>query len=85
MGVAGKNGVRNHSVKECQEILDVYFRHGHREIDTARTYAEGTTEEVSRLLPTEFRCTNIKVILCSNITVFVATGLEGKHLGYEVR
>jgi len=45
MGVAGKNGVRNHSLKECQEILDVYFRHGHREIDTARTYAEGTTEE----------------------------------------
>lgn len=46
MGVAGKNGVRNHSLKECQEILDVYFRHGHREIDTARMYAEGTTEEV---------------------------------------
>jgi len=45
MGVQGKNGVRNHLLKDCQEILDVYFRHGHRELDTARVYAEGTTEE----------------------------------------
>ena len=35
-------------VQDCQEILDVYFRHGHRELDTARVYAEGTTEEVSQ-------------------------------------
>jgi len=44
MGEPGKNGVRNSDLKQCQEILDVYFTHGHREIDTARMYAEGTTE-----------------------------------------
>ncbi|EIN07394.1 Aldo/keto reductase [Punctularia strigosozonata HHB-11173 SS5] len=44
IGEAGKNGVRNADKKECQEILDVFFNHGHSELDTARMYAEGTTE-----------------------------------------
>lgn len=46
MGEPGKNGVRNSDLKECQEILDVFFSHGHKELDTARVYAEGTTEQV---------------------------------------
>lgn len=45
-GFQGKNGVRTSSLTECQEILDVFFRHGHSELDTARMYAEGTTEQV---------------------------------------
>ncbi|KAL7283337.1 hypothetical protein ACG7TL_002766 [Trametes sanguinea] len=44
MGEAGKNGVRTSDPKECQEILDTFFKHGHTELDTARVYAEGTTE-----------------------------------------
>ena len=47
MGEAGKNGVRTSDLKECQEILDTFFSHGHKELDTARMYAEGTTEPVS--------------------------------------
>lgn len=46
MGEPGKNGVRTSDLKECQEILDVFFSHGHKELDTARMYAEGTTEQV---------------------------------------
>jgi aryl-alcohol dehydrogenase-like predicted oxidoreductase len=46
-GFAGKNGVRSSDNKECQQILDVFFAHGHKEIDTARAYAEGTAEQVS--------------------------------------
>lgn len=46
MGESGKNGVRTSDPSECQEIVDVFFRHGHRELDTARMYAEGTTEPV---------------------------------------
>lgn len=46
-GEAGKNGVRTSDLKDCQEILDIFFDHGHKEIDTARVYAEGTTETVS--------------------------------------
>ncbi|KAL0946948.1 hypothetical protein HGRIS_013107 [Hohenbuehelia grisea] len=46
MGFEGTNGVRNHDNKECQEILDIFFKHGHKELDTARIYAGGTTEEL---------------------------------------
>jgi hypothetical protein len=46
IGDAGKNGVRNSDPKEVQDILDTYFSYGHTELDTARMYAEGTTEEV---------------------------------------
>ncbi|KAF9236270.1 Aldo/keto reductase [Melanogaster broomeanus] len=45
-GFEGKNGVRTFAMGECQEVLDVFFAHGHSEIDTARMYAEGTTEQV---------------------------------------
>ncbi|KAI0709123.1 Aldo/keto reductase [Earliella scabrosa] len=44
MGEPNKNGVRTSDLKECQEILDAFFSHGHKELDTARMYAEGTTE-----------------------------------------
>ncbi|CAE6517674.1 unnamed protein product [Rhizoctonia solani] len=44
IGEPGKNGVRNSELNECQSILDTFFSHGYTEIDTARMYAEGTTE-----------------------------------------
>ncbi|KZT68969.1 Aldo/keto reductase [Daedalea quercina L-15889] len=44
MGELGKNGVRTSDLGECQEIVDIFFKHGHRELDTARMYGEGTTE-----------------------------------------
>ncbi|EGN93228.1 hypothetical protein SERLA73DRAFT_189721 [Serpula lacrymans var. lacrymans S7.3] len=46
MGYAGKDGVRNSDEKTCQEIIDVFFKHGHTELDTARMYGEGTTQEI---------------------------------------
>ena len=45
MGYAGKNGVRTSDKQECQDILNTFFKYGN-EIDTARTYGEGTTEQV---------------------------------------
>lgn len=45
IGAPGKNGVRNADLKECQGILDTFFKYGHKELDTARVYAEGTTEQ----------------------------------------
>jgi aryl-alcohol dehydrogenase-like predicted oxidoreductase len=50
MGSEGTNGVRTTTEKECQEILDIFFSHGHTEVDTARIYAGGTTEQVGRML-----------------------------------
>lgn len=46
LGEAGKNSVRTSDLGECQEIIDLFFKYGHRELDTARMYAEGTTESV---------------------------------------
>jgi len=46
IGFEGMNGVRTSGEKDSQEILDVFFSHGHTEVDTARIYAEGTTEQV---------------------------------------
>ena len=47
MGARGQGAVRNDKLEECQEILDVFYKHGHKELDTARVYGNGTTEEVS--------------------------------------
>ncbi|KAJ3966935.1 Aldo/keto reductase [Lentinula raphanica] len=46
MGFPGKNGVRTSDLDECQNIIDIFLQHGHSELDTARMYAEGTTEEL---------------------------------------
>ena len=46
MGRAGLNGVRTSDTQECQEILNAYFKFGN-ELDTARIYGDGTTEEVT--------------------------------------
>ncbi|KZT37087.1 Aldo/keto reductase [Sistotremastrum suecicum HHB10207 ss-3] len=45
IGAPGKNGVRTSTLEGAQEILDVFFKHGGKELDTARVYAEGTTED----------------------------------------
>ncbi|KAJ7612087.1 Aldo/keto reductase [Roridomyces roridus] len=34
-----------HELKDVEAIVDVFLKHGHREVDTARLYAEGTSEE----------------------------------------
>jgi aflatoxin B1 aldehyde reductase len=56
MGEAGKNGARMSDVRECQELLDSFFKYG-KEIDTAREYGKGTTEQVPISLPTLGLCT----------------------------
>jgi len=44
-GVNGKNGVRTDNLQDCQHLLDIFFASGNKELDTARGYGEGTTEE----------------------------------------
>ncbi|KAA1472011.1 Aldo/keto reductase [Dentipellis sp. KUC8613] len=44
-GAPGKEGARVHDLKDVEAILDVFQKHGHTEIDTARVYAGGTSEE----------------------------------------
>ncbi|KAI0706003.1 Aldo/keto reductase [Cerioporus squamosus] len=44
-GEEGKEGARVHDLKDVEAILDIFQAHGHYEIDTARTYTGGTSEE----------------------------------------
>ncbi|KAH9483767.1 Aldo-keto reductase [Psilocybe cubensis] len=44
-GAAGTHGARVHDIKDVQAILEAFRAHGHSEIDTARVYGNGTSEE----------------------------------------
>ncbi|KAE8353483.1 NADP-dependent oxidoreductase domain-containing protein [Aspergillus coremiiformis] len=46
LGKAGVEGVRVSSVEEAGAILDVFQAHGHKEVDSARLYGAGSTEEL---------------------------------------
>lgn len=45
IGKAGVEQTRVHSLDDAAAILDVFQRHGHSEIDTARYYGQGSSEE----------------------------------------
>ncbi|KAK7677164.1 hypothetical protein QCA50_019873 [Cerrena zonata] len=44
-GNAGEEGARVHTLADTQAILSAFRAHGHTEIDTARVYAGGSSEE----------------------------------------
>lgn len=45
----GRDAVRSSSLEEAQSIITAFLDNGYTELDTARIYAGGTTESVSRL------------------------------------
>ncbi|CAE7227131.1 unnamed protein product [Rhizoctonia solani] len=45
-GKPGTEGARIETVEAIREILDVFRSHGHCEVDTARVYTNGTSEEL---------------------------------------
>ncbi|PVG04151.1 Aldo/keto reductase [Serendipita vermifera] len=45
-GKEGAESVRTTSLDEMRDILDIFQKHGHKEVDTARIYTDGTCEEV---------------------------------------
>ncbi|KAI0155752.1 NADP-dependent oxidoreductase domain-containing protein [Pestalotiopsis sp. NC0098] len=45
LGKEGAEQARVHTLEEAGKILDVFQSHGHVEVDTARTYAGGSTEQ----------------------------------------
>ncbi|KAJ7236430.1 Aldo/keto reductase [Mycena haematopus] len=45
-GEPGVESVRVDNVQDIEAILDTFVKHGHREIDTARIYGRGTSEEM---------------------------------------
>ncbi|KAF7345566.1 Aflatoxin B1 aldehyde reductase member 3 [Mycena venus] len=45
-GEPGTEGARVDKVQDVEAILDLLLKHGHREVDTARIYARGTSEVI---------------------------------------
>lgn len=45
-GDEGRTPVRVTDTKDAQVLLDLFFKNGHTEIDSARLYGDGTTEVV---------------------------------------
>jgi aflatoxin B1 aldehyde reductase len=45
-GHLGTLGARVHSTDDAGQMLDIFQEHGHREIDTARLYGAGSSEEM---------------------------------------
>jgi aflatoxin B1 aldehyde reductase len=39
-------GARIHTAEEAGKILDIFQKHGHNEVDSARVYGNGSTEEI---------------------------------------
>ena len=50
MGAAGRTGVSVSSVDTAQDLINV-FSEQYKELDSARIYGDGTTEEVPFHLP----------------------------------
>lgn len=48
--IQGADQARIHTLEECAEILDVFQEFGHSEVDTARVYGGGSSEEYLRQL-----------------------------------
>jgi aflatoxin B1 aldehyde reductase len=44
-GKEGAEQSRVHTLEDCSAILDIFQAHGHNEVDTARVYGEGSSEE----------------------------------------
>lgn len=44
-GKAGAEQARVYTTEGCRDIVDIFQKHGHNEIDTSRYYTEGTSEQ----------------------------------------
>ncbi|KAK9491677.1 NADP-dependent oxidoreductase domain-containing protein [Lipomyces doorenjongii] len=45
IGKPGLEGIRVNTLEDTAAILDVFVQHGHTEVDTARAYGQGSSEE----------------------------------------
>ncbi|KAH9919021.1 Aldo/keto reductase [Fomitopsis serialis] len=67
VGEESKEGARVHNLSDVEAILDVFQAHGHTEIDTARTYTGGTSEEYLGKIDWRSRGLKIETKLYPNV------------------
>ncbi|EJD00801.1 Aldo/keto reductase [Fomitiporia mediterranea MF3/22] len=77
-GESGKDGTRINDLKDVEAILDVFQKHGHYEVDTARMYGSGTSEEYLGKLNWQKRGLKMdtKYFPLASFTEFKRDGLE---------
>ncbi|KAF7943535.1 hypothetical protein EAE96_011458 [Botrytis aclada] len=82
----GKPGVmqtRVHDLKDVSSMIDIFQSHGHNEIDTARVYGLGSSEEYLGQLQPSFtdRC----IIMATKLYPGNMTGLKITHSADDLR
>ena len=82
-GAEGKEQSRVHSLDDCSKILDIFQAHGHDEIDTARFYGGGTSEEYLGRL--DYRSRGLVMDTKYYPTVGRGMGEEQSHSPEDVR
>ncbi|KAF8585460.1 Aldo/keto reductase [Ramaria rubella] len=75
-GVTGKSGARVHDLKDVSDILDVFQKHGHEEVDTARVYTGGTSEEFLGEIGWQKRGLNVETKLSPRVIRHTPEGLR---------
>ncbi|PPQ66858.1 hypothetical protein CVT26_009637 [Gymnopilus dilepis] len=99
-GEAGKDGARVHDIKDVEAILEAFRAHGHTEIDSARTYTGGTSEEYlgkldlvskgfkieTKLSPRKVSCSDIHTssISHNNRNIRISTNLSHMIQRYDL-
>ncbi|RAL11225.1 aldo/keto reductase family protein [Aspergillus homomorphus CBS 101889] len=78
-------GARVFDTATAATILDVFQRHGHREIDTARLYGHGSSEEMLAALDWQTRDLIMATKLYPNISSHVANVNSYTHKPEDVR
>ncbi|KAJ9666736.1 hypothetical protein H2201_003140 [Coniosporium apollinis] len=79
---------RVHTADEAAKIVDVFQKHRHSEIDTARTYGDSSTEEIlaeldwqKRGIPEDVRkalMSSLKALKCDKVNMFYLHGPDRK-------
>ncbi|KAL3426958.1 Aflatoxin B1 aldehyde reductase member 2 [Phlyctema vagabunda] len=78
-------GARVHDLKVASEIIDVFQKHGHNEIDTARLYGYGSTEEMLAAIDWQKRGIVMDTKLYPNAGGPMAGAISYTHTPEDVR
>jgi aflatoxin B1 aldehyde reductase len=78
-------GARVHTTEDAGKILDMFQSHGHTEIDTARVYGNGSSEEILAALDLQSRGLIVDTKLYPNAGTPMSPGDQYTHQPSDVR
>lgn len=78
-------GARVHNLDDAGRVLDIFQQHGHREVDTARLYGGGSSEEMLASLEWQRRGLVMDTKLYPNARLPVQSAVTYTHQPEDVR